>query len=341
MTLWAPDSDGLVFEHQFGTDAATSLLNHVTGTTVASLIGAPTYGAGYMDINGNGATPKGVDYGYAVTQDEATIIAVIDPNSGVGIVSSVGTNPALPATGRVWFDANPVAGETLSVNGQAITFVAGAPTGFQVQRGSTPQATAFATATLINANPATFAVTAFCPIGNSVLELTAVTAGTGGNGIGLGSTSASIRNTAASATSIVSVLSTGSAGEAVTSGIVHAAPNLTGRNSSFGVGGLAAAPVPAGTGFYYVSTSLRLRDFPEIRLFGGGSLMNRGIGTSAGRTRDPGASLKSAITAVAGTGNAKIAYAALFDGRALSDAEDLAHYLAIQAAAAGAGVTVN
>jgi len=42
-----------------------------------------------------------------------------------------------------------------------------------------------------------------------------------------------------------------------------------------------------------------------------------------------------------GTGNAKVAYAALFDGRLLTEAEDLALYLAVQSAAALAGVTVN
>ncbi|MBI1406175.1 MAG: hypothetical protein GC145_08630 [Caulobacter sp.] len=340
MTLWAPDSTNLVFEHQFGGDSAASLLNHVTGTTTASLIGTPTYGTGYMDINGNPASPKGLDYGFGVTQDEATIIAVIDPNSGVGIVSSVGTNPALAATGRVWFDANTSAGETLSLNGQAITFVSSGAAGMQVDIGSGPQATAQATTTLINANPAAFAVAAFCPPGNSVLELTALAAGTSGNGIAMSSSSGSIRLTTATATSGIATLSTGSDGEAVTAGIVQSSTNLTGRNSSFGAGGLASIPAPVAAGYHYISTTLRVRDFPELRSYSAGVLSARGLGTVAGRSRDTAANLQSAITSIAGTGNAKIAYAALFDGRILTDAEDLAHYSAVKTAAASAGISV-
>lgn len=339
MTLWAPDSTNLVFEHHFGGDSAASLLNHVTGTTVASLIGTPTYGTGYMDINGNPASPKGLDYGFGVTQDEATIIAVIDPNSGVGIVSSAGTNPALAATGRVWFDANPSPGEALNLNGQAITFVSAGAAGMQVDIGSGPQATAQATTTLINANPAAFAVAAFCPPGNSVLELTALAAGTSGNGIAMSSSSGALRQTPAGQPSTASTLASGSDGVVVTAGVVQSSANLTGRNSAEGAGGLATLVVPAIANFIYVSTVLRLRDFPELRLFLGGAIAARGLGTTAGRDRAPSATLASALPG-GGTGNAKIAYAALFDGRILTDAEDLAHYSAVKTAAASAGISV-
>jgi hypothetical protein len=339
MTLWAPDSAGLVFEHHFGTDAPSSLLNHVTGTTVATLIGAPTYGAGYMDINGNGATPKGIDYGFAVTQDVATIIAVVDPNTGVGLVSSSGTNPALAATGRLWFDANPAPGDSLTLNGQAITFVSSGATGFQVDLGATPQATAYQVGALINANPGVFAVSAFCPIGNSVIELTALAAGTAGNGIGVAATGP-IRATPSSPTSAASSLGAGSNGVLVTTGLSHSATNIAGRNSAEGAGGLATIPAPVGSDFFYFSTNLVLQDFPTLRFFKDGELLSRGTGTTAGRVRPASAELASALPG-AGTGNAKIAYAALFDGRLLTDAEDLALYLAVQSAAALAGVTVN
>ncbi|MBX3479993.1 MAG: hypothetical protein KF842_06310 [Caulobacter sp.] len=339
MTLWAPDSTNLVFEHQFGGDSTASLLNHVTGTTTASLIGGPTYGTGYMDINGNPASPKGIDYGFAVTQEEATIIAVVDPNSGVGIVSSVGTNPALAATGRVWFDAYPAAGATLSINGQAITFVSSGATGMQVTIGAGPQATALATTALINANPVTFAVSAFCPSGNSVMELTALTAGSAGNSIAVSTSSGGIRITPAGQPSTTSSLGSGSDGVVVSAGIVQSSSNITGRNSAEGGGGLATITVPAVSEYVYISTVLRQRDFPEVRLTLGGSLGARGVGTTAGRDRASSASLSSALPG-AGTGNAKIAYAALFDGRALTDAEDLAHYAAVKTAAAGVGISV-
>jgi hypothetical protein len=341
MTLWAPDSAGLVFEHHFGTDAPSSLLNHVTGTTVATLIGAPTYGAGYMDINGNGATPKGIDYGFAVTQDVATIIAVVDPNTGVGLVSSSGTNPALAATGRLWFDANPAPGDSLTLNGQAITFVSSGATGFQVDLGATPQATAYQVGALINANPGVFAVSAFCPIGNSVIELTALAAGTAGNGIGVVTSSPSVRICAASSFSIVSTLSGGNDGEGIVTGIVQSSTNLTGRNSSFGAGGLASVPVPGASGFHYICTRIRAHDFPSISVSGAGAVLDQGVGTTSGRSPNRSVHLLSGTTASLGTGNAKIAYAALFDGRLLTEAEDLALYLAVQSAAALAGVTVN
>jgi len=293
MTLWAPDSAGLVFEHHFGTDAPSSLLNHVTGTTVATLIGAPTYGPGYMDINGNGATPKGIDYGFGVTQDVATIIAVVDPNTGVGLVSSSGTNPALAATGRLWFDANPAPGDSLTLNGQAITFVSSGATGFQVNLGATPQATAYQVGALINANPGVFAVSAFCPIGNSVIELTALAAGTAGNGIGVAATGPSVRACAASSFSTVSTLSGANDGEAIVSGIVQSAANFTGRNSSFGAGGLASIPVPATSGFFYVCTRMMIRDFPSISMLAAGAVFDRGVGTTSGRTPDRSAHLQS------------------------------------------------
>ncbi|MDB5471307.1 MAG: hypothetical protein JWR84_2867, partial [Caulobacter sp.] len=293
---------------------------------------------GYMDINGN--TGPRVDFGFAIQQRLATVVAVIDPNTALAFLASSGTNPALAATARVWFDGQPSAGQTITLNGSAITFVASGAAGMQVNIGASPQATAFAAAGLINANSGTFGMTAFCPVGNSVIELIATTTGTAGNSYGLTKTASNVRFTAGGATANVSLMSGGAAGETVAAGLYHASTNFQGRNSALGAGGLATYANPGGANYYYLSSVLRERDFPEIRLYGGGALLGRAFGTTAGRTRDTTASLWAALTG-GGTGNAKIACAQLFDGRALSDADDLANYLALKTAIQAIGPTVN
>jgi hypothetical protein len=87
------------------------------------------------------------------------------------------------ATGAVTFGANPLAAETLVINGQAITFVASGATGFQVNIGATATDTAQATKNLINANPGTFGCVASGT--GTVLTLTATALGTAGNAVTL------------------------------------------------------------------------------------------------------------------------------------------------------------
>lgn len=338
MTVWAPSTENLTFEHHFGGSQASSLVNHVTGTTVASVSGTWSGGTGYMDINGN--TGPRVDFGFAIQQRLATVVAVVDPNTALAFLASSGTNPALAATARIWFDGQPTAGQAITLNGTAITFVASGATGLQVNVGGNPQATAFAVANLVNANSGTFGMTAFCPADNSVIELTATVTGASGNSYGLTKTASYVRFTAGSATANVAVMSGGTAGETVAAGLYHASTNFQGRNSSLGAGGLASYANPGGANYYYLSSVLRERDFPEVRIYGGGALLGRAFGTTAGRTRDPSANLWAALTG-GGTGNAKIACAQLFDGRALSDADDLANYLALKTAIEAVGPSVN
>lgn len=338
MTVWAPSTANLTFEHHFGGSQANSLVNHVTGTTVASVSGVWSGGTGYMDINGN--TGPRVDFGFAIQQRLATVVAVVDPNTAMAFLASSGTNPALAATARIWFDGQPTASQTITLNGTGITFVASGATGMQVNIGASPQATAFAVANLVNANSGACGMTAFCPAGNSVVELTATVTGTAGNSYGLTKTASNVRFTAGSATANVTVMSGGAAGESVAAGLYHASTNFQGRNSSLGAGGLASFANPGGANYYYLSSVLRERDFPEVRLYGGGALLGRAFGTTAGRTRDPAANLWAALTG-GGTGNSKIACAQLFDGRALSDADDLANYLALKAAIQAVGPSVN
>ncbi|MDB5472324.1 MAG: hypothetical protein JWR84_3884, partial [Caulobacter sp.] len=91
MAVWAPSTSNLVFEHHFGGSQASSLVNHVTGAAVASVSGTWSGGTGYMDINGN--TGPRVDFGFAIQQRLATVVAVVDPNTALAFLASSGTNP--------------------------------------------------------------------------------------------------------------------------------------------------------------------------------------------------------------------------------------------------------
>ena len=340
MAVWHPTATGMIFEHHHGTDNATTMLNHKTGTTTASLIGSWTGGTGFMDIS---AALKAMDYGFYLSGRFGHVAVVVDPTSAVGICASSGTNEQLKATGRCWFDENPTAAQTVTINGQVVTFVAGAPGANQVQIMLTPQLTAYGLATLINANPGTFAMTAKCPAGNSVIELTAITGGTAGNSIGTVTGSSAIRFVSASGSTAVTALSSGSAGETVNFGINGTASAFNGRNYNIGGGGLASITYP-GAGYYYVTSCRTRRDFPYLRVYSGGALLAEAVGTTSGRLFST-ANLKSGDNTAFGTGTCKIGYAAAWDNlaRPLTPAEDLAGYLAVQAAKAaeGGGITVN
>lgn len=339
MALWLPSSTNLVFEHQLGTDLATSAYNHATGTTTASVNGSWTGGTGFQDISGTG--PKGLDFGFGVTGDKAHLLTVIDPNTGCAILAASGTNAALAATAKLWLDANPTAAETVTINGQAITFVASGATGFQVNIGATPQATAASIATLVNANTGTFGCTAYNGQSgiNATVELTTVATGTGANSttVATGSTACRflIRN---SPTTTTGVFGSGAAGEAVTSGLYQSGTTLQARNSSQGVGGLGTLTVP-GAGYYFMSCVMEKRNFPELRVWSAGALLSLTQGTTAGRSRETSGNITSGLTG-GGTGNAKQAFAAFYNNRILTLTEELAAYLAVQTALAGVGITV-
>ena len=343
MAIWTPYTDGLVFEHHHGTDLATSAYNHATGTTTASVNGTWTGGTGYQDISGTG--PKGLDYGYMVTGDEFTLATVVDPTTtGLTILGSTGTNAALTATARLWLDTNPANNETITINGQAITFKTSGATGFEVNIGATVQDTAYAVAALINAQTATFAMTAYCPSRNSVMELTANTAGTAGNSIALSTAATACRFTARNGVANVTTMGSGAAGTAtIGAGITQLSTNFRGHNHNQGVGNLAITTSgPCATaGYHYVSVCGYLYDFPHLRRYAGGVLAERIYGypgASAGTRRATSGNIMSGTTG-GGTGSAKQSYAGYWT-RVLTDAEDLANYLAVQTALAGVGITV-
>lgn len=86
------------------------------------------------------------------------------------------------AGGTLTFNANPTNGQTLTINGQAITFVTSGATGSQVNIGTTTAATAQSTKALINANTA-YGVGASGDA--NVLTLMALAAGAAGNSVTL------------------------------------------------------------------------------------------------------------------------------------------------------------
>lgn len=89
--LWFPDIAGLVAHYRFGTDFNTSMFNWATGQIepAAAVIGTPTYGAAYADLNGNSASYKGFDLGYPITGDVLMIAAFTKPTTTLATASSL------------------------------------------------------------------------------------------------------------------------------------------------------------------------------------------------------------------------------------------------------------
>lgn len=101
---------------------------------------------------------------------------------GVSNVAVVAASAGNKAAGTLTFGAQPSAGDTVTINGSVITFVASGPAGSQVLIGAAATDTAANLRTYINARPA-LGVTA----GGSTtsVALTAITGGTAGNSITL------------------------------------------------------------------------------------------------------------------------------------------------------------
>lgn len=315
-SLLIPDRTGLLFFNKFGTSSALSRVNWKDGATVAAEEGAPTYGTGNMAYVGNSTGHKGMDMGFAPTGRDVFMAALVDPNASgsAGILASTGipTSSILPGLARVWFDLNPVDGDTLTINGQAITFKAAGPVGFQVLIGATPAETVANLVALINANPSTFLVTAYSPSGNSVLRLTATSTGLATNSIGVVSSTANVRvtNTALTATS---TLVAGSDGETVTLGLTQSGTAFVYRNSNLGAGGLPSITYP-GAGYYVVMGWGTLRDFARLQVYASDALSSIAMAgtTGAGRSWRSSSNLKVADSSF-GTGGGNISLAACWE----------------------------
>lgn len=336
MTAWV-DTDDLIFEYHLGTDAAASTLNHATGTTDATVNGAPTYGAGFMGISGVG--PKGIDTGYIPVDADLTFVALVDPNNGVGIISASGTNDALTGTVRYLMDANPTTGQKHTLNGADIEFVTSGATGYQVNIGATVQESAYAFAEMVNANPGVFGCTAFCPVGNSVVLLETTITGTAANAITATTTATSTRvRSAGNPTTPVTAFSGGLGGESLTTGLVCSSTAFTGRNGNIGSGGLGSVAFP-GANYFVVFAWGGERDFPHVQVCSGGALSTISVGTTGGRKRQVTGTLQVALSG-AGTGSANVSMVGAWR-RILTDAERLAAYLAIKTQGEALGLTVN
>jgi hypothetical protein len=311
-SLLIPDRTGLLFMNRFGTDATASRLNWKDGTTTAVEEGAPTYGTGNMAYVGNPTGHKGMDMGFAPTGRDVFIAALVDPaaSGSGGILASTGipASSLLAGMARVWLDGNPADGDTITINGQAITFKAAGAVGFQVLIGATSLETAASLRDLINANPSTFLVTAHSPSGNSVLTLTATTTGLATNNITVVESSSVMRITNTALTS-ASQLSSGSDGETVTLGLTQSGSAFVMRNSNLGAGGLPSIAYP-GAGYYVVMGWGTLRDFARLQVYASNALSEVAMGgtTGAGRAWRSSANLKVADAAFGnGLGNISLA----------------------------------
>src|SRR5207344_1777992 len=105
------------------------------------------------------------------------------PSGGATLeILGSGANPF--PRGALTFVTNPVATETIVVNGVTFTFVAGASTATNVHIGATKEGTALNLAEVLNASangsitPATYTVNPLTP---TVINITYDTAGTAGN----------------------------------------------------------------------------------------------------------------------------------------------------------------
>lgn len=142
---------------------------------------------------------------YQLGSDDDTPQGVINVTNVV-----VTNNSGLHASGFLNFGANPTAADTITVNGEVITFVAASPAVHEVEIGPSAIATAQATKAEINAYPTLYDVEASGEA--QVITLIAIASGTGGNSIALAEAVTGVGFTISGAT-----LSGGSASGTITS----------------------------------------------------------------------------------------------------------------------------
>lgn len=107
-----------------------------------------------------------------------------NPQGVINVTNVVVTNNSgLHASGYITFGANPADTETVTINGQAVTFVAASPGTHEVLIGPNAVATAQALKAEINAYPLIYDVEASGD--GAVINVIAIASGTGGNAITL------------------------------------------------------------------------------------------------------------------------------------------------------------
>ena len=123
------------------------------------------------------------------------VVSPVTPGQAA-LLDGAGNFTALSGTGyatdAITFTTNPAAGQTITLNGTTVTFVASGATGNQVNIGASLSATLTSLLTLLQASADTQIVKfTYNVTTNSqapALELTAATAGTGGNALTVAST---------------------------------------------------------------------------------------------------------------------------------------------------------
>ena len=149
------------------------------------------------------ATPISIRKAPAFANDPAAYpvtFSVIRYASGGASIEVLGGSPF--ATGTLTFVTNPVAAETIAVNGVTFTFVAGASGATDVHIGDTKEDTALELVNVLNAsasgsiNVATYSVAN----GGTIITITYDTAGTGGNSFTLANSSGTVAVTRSAST---------------------------------------------------------------------------------------------------------------------------------------------
>lgn len=119
--------------------------------------------------------------------------------SGGGTIEVLGGNPF--ARGTLTFNANPVAGETIDVNGVTFTFVAGASGATDVHIGDDLFETAGELANVLNRSAnASINIATYASVFSDVVTIVFDTPGTAGNAFTLADSSGTVAVTASAAT---------------------------------------------------------------------------------------------------------------------------------------------
>jgi hypothetical protein len=147
----------------------------------------------------------------------AKVISITSQNGALGGSNNdpgggdISPAPAVQATGSIIFTANPTAGDTVTIDGVAITFETSGATGNQVNLGATAAATCTALAAFLNASTnSTLELMTYYDSGTGTLEIVAVAAGTAGNAYTLAtSDSASITVSGSTLTGGTAAVDTG------------------------------------------------------------------------------------------------------------------------------------
>lgn len=164
-------------------------------------------GSFHVTVDGTVKTPASLDFTSSLNLNNVAAViqtaltgATIIWNGSQFIITSTGTGAGAYAIGSVTFIGNPVANDTLTVEGTLITFVSSSPTGSQVLIGATPQITAANLLAFLQASVDSNIITCSYSLSGLVLSITAKTIGTGGNALTLAKSSSELNISGATLT---------------------------------------------------------------------------------------------------------------------------------------------